>query len=447
MTSGMLVGSNVRIRVSTLAGERDFEGTLLPPAGQGLVTLKLVNGYNLSYPEKDVLDIMVLGNTGEAMPQEDSPFEEDESLPEILLIHTGGTIASKVDYDTGAVTAKFEPDELLSSVPELGSIARIRVHMIGNMWSDDIRPRHWNRMIVASQEAFREGYAGVVVTHGTDTMHISSAAMSYAWSGAGGRPPGRIVFTGSQRSPDRGSSDATENLIAAVYWAAHGPEVTGYRDSSVIVMHEGGSDGKCAVLPGCGSRKSHSSKRGAFKSVNQEPVAHVTFEAGVPRVEDGRSEVSVREVTDSPMLFDEECQIHELVAGPHLSSSLVEAVVETGPDAVIIRGTGLGHIPIQDPLGDSPENKQIADALSTAVGKGIPVVVTAEAVNGPVNMNVYAKGRSQRSIGLIGHGSMCPPGSAVVKLHYLLTKGLDINGIEEAWRGDLVGENPSDSRS
>ena len=86
MTSGMLVGSNVRIRVSTLAGERDFEGTLLPPAGQGLVTLKLVNGYNLSYPEKDVLDIMVLGNTGEAMPQEDSPFEEDESLPEILLI-------------------------------------------------------------------------------------------------------------------------------------------------------------------------------------------------------------------------------------------------------------------------------------------------------------------------------------------------------------------------
>ena len=122
-------------------------------------------------------------------------------------------------------------------------------------------------------------------------------------------------------------------------------------------------------------------------------------------------------------------------------------MVETGPDAVIIRGTGLGHIPIQDPLGDSPENKQIADALSTAVGKGIPVVVTAEAVNGPVNMNVYAKGRSQRSIGLIGHGSMCPPGSAVVKLHYLLTKGLDINGIEEAWRGDLVGENPSDSRS
>jgi glutamyl-tRNA(Gln) amidotransferase subunit D len=134
MTSDVPAGSNVRIRVSTLVGERDFEGTVLPPAGEGLITLKLVNGYNLSYPREDVLDIEFLGDAGERVVQKDSEFKEDESLPEILLIHTGGTIASKVDYDTGAVTAKFEPDELLSSIPELGSIARIRVHMIGNMW-------------------------------------------------------------------------------------------------------------------------------------------------------------------------------------------------------------------------------------------------------------------------------------------------------------------------
>ena len=447
MTSEVPVGSNVRIRASTLAGERDFEGTMLPPAGEGLTTLKLVNGYNLSYPSKDVLDIEFLGDAGEGVVQKDSVFEEDESLPEILLIHTGGTIASKVDYDTGAVTAKFEPDELLSSIPELGSIARIRVHMIGNMWSDDLRPRHWNRMIAASHEAFKDGYAGVVVTHGTDTMHISSAAMSYAWSGDGGRPPGRIAFTGSQRSPDRGSSDAAENLISAVYWAAHGPEVTGYRDSVVVVMHDGGSDGRCAVLPGCASRKSHSSKRGAFRSVNQEPVAYVALGPDGPRIETNRSVVSEREVADGPILFDEGCRIHELVAGPHLSPGLLEAVIETAPDAIVIRGTGLGHIPILDPLGDSPENGEVADALSTAVKKGIPVIVTAEAVHGPVNMNVYAKGRNQRSIGLIGHGSMCPPGSAVVKLHFLLSKGLDINGVREAWGADLVGENPPDSPS
>jgi len=447
MTSDVPAGSNVRIRVSTLVGERDFEGTVLPPAGEGLITLKLVNGYNLSYPREDVLDIEFLGDAGERVVQKDSEFKEDESLPEILLIHTGGTIASKVDYDTGAVTAKFEPDELLSSIPELGSIARIRVHMIGNMWSDDLRPRHWNRMIAASHQAFRDGYAGVVVTHGTDTMHISSAAMSYAWSGAGGRPPGRIVFTGSQRSPDRGSSDAAENLISAVYWAAHGPEVTGHRDSAVVVMHDGGSDGRCAVLPGCASRKAHSSKRGAFRSVNQEPVAYVALGADGPRIEDYRSVVSEREIADSPMLFDEGCRIHELVAGPHLSPGLLEAVIETTPDAMVIRGTGLGHIPILNPLGDSPENEKVAGALSAAVKKGIPVIVTAEAVHGPVNMNVYAKGRNQRSIGLIGHGSMCPPGSAVVKLHYLLSKGLDINGVREAWGIDLVGENPPDSSS
>ncbi|MGB0629041.1 MAG: asparaginase domain-containing protein, partial [Candidatus Thalassarchaeaceae archaeon] len=243
------------------------------------------------------------------------------------------------------------------------------------------------------------------------------------------------------------SSDAAENLISAVYWAAHGPEVTGHRDSAVVVMHDGDSDGRCAVLPGCASRKSHSSKRGAFRSVNQEPVAYVALGADGPRIEDSRSTVSEREIADGPMLFDEGCRIHELVAGPHLSPDLLEAVIGTSPDAMIVRGTGLGHIPILDPLGDSPENGKVADALSKAVEKGIPVVVTAETVHGPVNMNVYAKGRNQRSIGLIGHGSMCPPGSAVVKLHYLLSKGLDINGVREAWEVDLVGENPPDSSS
>ena len=96
------------------------------------------------------------------------------------LIHTGGTIASKVDYATGA-TARFEPDELLQSVPELRSVARLWVVKLGNMFSDDIRPRHWNRMLKATEEAFAEGAVGVVITHGTDTLHISAAAMGYGW--------------------------------------------------------------------------------------------------------------------------------------------------------------------------------------------------------------------------------------------------------------------------
>ena len=142
-------------------------------------------------------------------------------------------------------------------------------------------------MLQATSEAFAEGAAGVVITHGTDTLHISAAAMSYGWAGRGGRPPGRIVLTGSQRSPDRGSSDAAENLISAVHWAANGPEPTGYRDSSVVVLHAGSSDGSCSVLPGCATRKYHSSRRDAFKPINQEPIAHVKIGPDGPSIEMG----------------------------------------------------------------------------------------------------------------------------------------------------------------
>lgn len=446
MARGADVGSTVRLSVSTQAGPRDFEGVLLPPAAEGVVTIKLVNGYNLSHKQEDVESLQVLSRPSsmEAAIQE-SP-DGDDSLPKVLLIHTGGTIASRVDYSTGAVTASFEPDEIIQSVPELAGVARIQVEMLGNMWSDDVRPRHWNRMIESTTRAFAEGYQGVVITHGTDTLHQSAAALSYAWSGRGSRPPGRIVLTGSQRSPDRGSSDAAQNLLAAVYWAANGPVPTGYRDGVVVVMHESGSDGKCSVLPGCAVRKSHTTKRGAFRSVNQGPIGYVHIETGNLRFEDLRSDFVERVVAESPAFFNEDVTIHELVSGPHLSLDLVRLSIESGPSAIIIRGTGMGHLPIHDPLGDSPENPSIANALRTAIQGGIPILVTAEAVEGVVNMDVYTKGRDQRRLGLIGHGSMCPPGSAVVKLHYLLSQDLGVEGIRDAWAMDLVGENPTDSK-
>ena len=122
----------------------------------------------------------------------------NETLPRVRIIHTGGTIASKVDYKTGAVIAKFEPTEIVASILELANIANIDAEKMGNMFSDDIRPQHWNEIAKATQRAFDDGCHGVVITHGTDTLHISSAAMCFAWSGKGERPPGPIVMVGSQ---------------------------------------------------------------------------------------------------------------------------------------------------------------------------------------------------------------------------------------------------------
>ena len=439
-------GTPVKVVVKTWSGMVEHEGLALPPAGPKLVTLKLANGYNVSYPESYVESVEILDEVEISEEEAPTPIEQDENLPLVHLIHTGGTIASKVDYATGAVSARFEPHELLDSVPELRSVARLRVVKLGNMWSDDVRPRHWNRMMRATEEAFAEGAVGVVVTHGTDTLHLSAAALAYGWAGNGGRPPGRIVVTGSQRSPDRGSSDAAENLVAAVHWAAHGPEPTGYRDSSVVILHAESSDGKCAVLPGVACRKYHSSRRDAFKSINQGPLAWVNNDGSGPSIEMAEHEpADARVEAIAPMIFDEDTRIAQFIADGHLQPDLVQAAIEGEFDALMFHGTGLGHLPIADPQDDSPENTKLRLMLEDYCANDGVVVVVAQTIEGPMNMNVYAKGREQQEMGIIGHGSLCPPASALVKLHHLLSRGGGRETVAAGWKEDLCGENPHDS--
>ncbi|MAS16951.1 MAG: hypothetical protein CMA36_00820 [Euryarchaeota archaeon] len=301
-------------------------------------------------------------------------------------------------------------------------------------------------MLKATEEAFAEGAVGCVITQGTDTLHLSAAAISYGWSGQGGRPPGRIVLTGSQRSPDRGSSDATENLIASVQWAAHGPIPSGYRDSSVVIVHASSSDGSCAVLPGCACRKYHSSRRDAFKPINQDALGHVFIDGNEVRIDYSPEAHDARIEAISPKPFDESIRIAQFISDPHLHPDQVQGAIDADFDALLFHGTGLGHIPISNPEDDSLENTRLRVMLEDHIAKGGVVVMVTNAIHGPVNMNVYSKGRDQQDIGIIGHGSLCPPGSALVKLHHLLSVG-GKESVESGWEMDLVGENPTFSRS
>jgi len=271
--------------------------------------------------------------------------------------------------------------------------------------------------------------------------------MSYGWAGKGGRPPGRIVLTGSQRSPDRGSSDAAENIIASIMWAANGPQPSGYRDSSVVILHANSSDGQCAVLPGCASRKYHSSRRDSFKSINQEPLAHVLIRKKEISINMGDFEpLDARFESSSPTLFNEQTRVAEFISGPHLQPDLVEAAIELGFDALLFHGTGLGHLPIFDSEQDSIENIQLKAVLTDFCADDGVVVVVAQTIHGPINMNVYSKGREQQEIGILGHDSLCPPSSALVKLHYLLSVDKSRNSVAAGWSEDLVGENPNFTR-
>ena len=427
------IGERVKITAGGPAGITTHEGVVLPGAAPEHLTVKLVNGYNVSYPISMVESIVSVGDATQ-IDNTTPTIEQNQNLPKVTIIHTGGTIASKVDSTTGAVIARFEPEELLASVPEILDIANIDAIKIGNMWSDDIRPIHWNKMIDACQDAFDSGSVGVVITHGTDTLHISAAALSFAFAGNGGKPAGRIVFTGSQRSSDRASSDATENLLSAVYWAANGPEVSGNGDAAVTVMHAGSGDGVCAVSPGVGVRKMHSTRRDAFKMVNGERISEITISR------DGLTHSTVathgsREIS-TPTKYDLDIRIAQFIAGPHLHADLLEAAQSSGYAAIMIQGTGLGHLPIENPTGDAPENDELSKVIQSSP---IPVIVANQCINGPVDLNVYSKGRNQQKIGVLGHGSTCSPEALLAKIHWALSNGKGLEVLSE----NLCGENQS----
>tara|TARA_Y100001936_G_C16012111_1_gene634256 strand:- start:749 stop:1240 length:492 start_codon:yes stop_codon:yes gene_type:complete len=148
----------------------------------------------------------------------------------------------------------------------------------------------------------------------------------------------------------------------------------------------------------------------------------------------------------SPMLFDEKIRIAQLIADPHLHPDQVRVTMDGGFDAILFHGTGLGHLPLMDPQEDSPENTRLRLMIQEfCESEGVAVVV-ANTIEGPINLNVYAKGREQQEIGIIGHGSMCPPSSGLVKLHHLLSRGGGREMVKSGWSEDLCGENPHDSR-
>lgn len=432
-----ILGSRVRIEVNGPAGSTTHEGVVLPGAGADHLTIKLVNGYNVSHPLSMISSLDCLEDPS-PKSKASITIEQNSTLPKVTIVHTGGTIASKVDYATGAVIARFEPEELLASVPEILEIANIETVKIGNMWSDDIRPIHWNQMIAACQTAFDSGSAGVVITHGTDTLHVSASALSFAFAGKGGRPAGRIVFTGSQRSSDRASSDATENLISAVYWAANGPPVTGEGDAAVTVMHANSGDGLCAVSPGVCVRKMHSTRRDAFQTVNGNVLGEITI------TREGLSHTSIigqqTRTPSAPSNYDPSIKIAQFISGPHLHGDLLTAAESAGYSAIIIHGTGLGHLPIENSNGDAPENEELSKIVKSC---NIPIIIANQCINGPVDLNVYSKGRVQQELGILGHGSTSSPEALLAKVHWALSNQLDLQILTE----NLCGENETSLRS
>ncbi|PSQ44549.1 Glu-tRNA(Gln) amidotransferase GatDE subunit D [Halobacteriales archaeon SW_7_68_16] len=397
-----------KVHVST---DREFEGIVMPSSTGERLVLKLDGGYNVGIDradatvdviERDVYDV------ADRDPDGESAIEFDADLPTIALISTGGTIASTVDYRTGAVTARFDAEDVLRAVPELAGRANYRGRVVANILSENMTPGIWRDLAEAIHEEIAAGADGVVVMHGTDTMAFSAAATAFALDS-----PVPIVFTGSQRSADRPSSDNVMNAVCAVEAAK------GDCAEPLICMHETESDDRCALHRGVRARKNHTSRRDAFDTVGRRPLGTVDYETGNASF---RREYRERGAVDLALdpAMNEDVELVQFVPG--MSERLLDTALEA--DGVVIAGTGLGHV----------HSDRIA-ALEAATPETV-VAMTSQCLEGRVCDRVYDNGRDILEAGVVEVEDTLPE-TAYVKLMWVLANRDDPG---RAMRESLAGE-------
>ena len=407
-------------RVRAERGGETFEGILLPSSTDRHLVVKLPGGYNVGI-DRDEAAVTVLESDVyevDAAPAADtSEITFDEDLPTVALISTGGTIASTVDYRTGAVTARFDAEDVLRAVPDLAGRANYRGRVVANILSENMTPAIWQELATVVHEEIANGADGVVVMHGTDTMQFTAAALAFMLD-----TPVPIVLTGSQRSADRPSSDNVMNAVCAVEAAKSDlAEV-------MVCMHASPSDEGCALHRGTRVRKNHTSRRDAFETVGGRPLGEVDPETGDVSVTDGKA-VAGRGETDLELQADLEPDVELLKFTPGMSDALVDAVADAA--GLVIEGTGLGHV-----------NTDLIPEIAALVDDGTPVVMTSQCLEGRVCDRVYDTGRDLLDAGVI-EGEDMLPGTAKVKLMWALANATDV---PSTMRTPLAGEITEQSR-
>ncbi|MEC8875719.1 MAG: Glu-tRNA(Gln) amidotransferase subunit GatD [Candidatus Thermoplasmatota archaeon] len=395
-----------RIRIST--DKKTYEGVLLPRhsfSGSNIVVLKLDNGYNIGVSVEGA-ELTILSKA-KKNKKEFPEKKKNKGLRDISVLATGGTIASFVDYKTGAVSPAITAEELVNSVSALDEIANINAEPLFSLASEDMTPEHWKKIANKAKEIHDKKQHGIVIGHGTDTMAYSAAALSFQLP----EISNPVIFTGAQRSPDRPSSDAHLNLTGATKAA-----MTDLGEIAVA-MHQTTDDENVAIWRGTRVRKAHSSRRDAFMSPNEAPLGlvkeHVEYRgkyrpvAKETRLESG-FEDNIGMVWSHPGLRIEDWES-----------------ITSSKKGVIIAGTGLGHV-----------KSELLESIGKTA-KDMPVAVTTQCLGGSTNLNVYRNGRELLGKGVVEAYDTLPE-TALVKMMWLSKHKAD--EVRELMGKNLVGE-------
>ncbi|MCP8305121.1 MAG: Glu-tRNA(Gln) amidotransferase subunit GatD [archaeon] len=413
--SKVLIGDLIEVVTS----KTKYNGVLMPRyeyADDLHVVIKLSNGYNIGIDVRNIQAIKRI-SVGEK-PHFTAPPKPsiNPNLPNIAIISTGGTIASRVDYRTGAVHPALSASDLYSAVPELSRYAMIDAEVVSSIFSENMTAEYWKLIALKVAEKVRSGFRGIVVTHGTDTMGYTSAALSFALAGV----PVPVVLVGSQRSSDRPSSDAALNLIGAVSVASKAPFSGVY-----VVMHSGMSDDVLSVHLGTKVRKNHTSRRDAFESINIPPVAYVK---GGSIGEVMNDLPPRRDSKDFEARPDFDTRVALIKFHPDFDPEIIDYLTSRGYKGIVLEGTGLGHV-------GSYCNSQ----LRLAIEKGVLVAMTSQCIWGRVRMTVYDTGRDLLAMGVLPLEDMLPE-TALVKMMWALGNTRSVEEARELMKKNIAGE-------
>jgi glutamyl-tRNA(Gln) amidotransferase subunit D len=392
---------NVRVwgKTHLVTNRGEFDGTILPRAENDddqHIVLKIDTGYNIGINVKTILEMKETGykKANYKVPEKEFPYTDGQ--PAVKLFGTGGTIASRLDYRTGAVIPAFSPGELYGSVPELADICNLTTEKVFAVFSENMGPKQYVALAKAIGKEIENGIDGIIIAHGTDTLHHTAAALTYMVQDL----PVPVVLVGSQRSSDRPSSDAALNLMHSAVAAGHGDIA-----EVMVCMFGPTSDEYGFLHRGTRVRKMHSSYRSTFRTLGDTPLATVTRKGVESIKKKYNHRRKDRKVKILPYFEEKVCILYYY---PNMQPDVIDALVNCGYKGIVIAGTGLGHV-----------NKPVYPAIKRAVEKGVHIFMTVQTLWGYTHMFVYDTGRDLMAMCIVPLDNMLPE-AAYIKLGWVL---------------------------
>lgn len=386
-------------KVEIITKYKSWNGHILESSDPEIILLKLDTGYNIGLRESDILKAKILEKTS-IQKKEKFVLSSKEGLKNIAIIITGGTISSRLDPKTGGVIST-DAEEILNIAPELKEICNVKVIESPFLkFSEDMGHGDWKKIAELSCDLLnRDDIDGLIITHGTDTLSYTGTALSFFLKNLN-KP---VAITYAQRSIDRGSTDAALNLICATRYAISDiAEVA-------LVGHENENDETCIAIPATKSRKMHTSRRDAFKSVNSKPIARISRDSLEILREFNARDLDKKVKVDAS--YNDKVALIQVYPGAN--PEILEYYMKEKYRGVVIATTGLGQVP-----GKNSEYNWLPK-IKKAVDSDMTIVAAPQTIYGRLNPNVYSAGRDLQKTGIIHLRDMLPE-TALVKLGWIL---------------------------